>query len=48
MSVKCNTTSLPGIIQMEPDVFKDDRGFFMEIQGRPGVFHGNLPSKEIF
>ncbi len=30
MSVKYNTTSIPRVILVEPDVFKDDRGFFME------------------
>jgi len=30
MTVKCNPTSLPGVMLIEPDVFEDDRGFFME------------------
>jgi dTDP-4-dehydrorhamnose 3,5-epimerase len=30
MAVKFNTTSLPGVIRIEPDVFADARGFFME------------------
>jgi len=30
MSMRFLSTSLPDIILIEPDVFKDDRGFFME------------------
>jgi dTDP-4-dehydrorhamnose 3,5-epimerase len=30
MAVKSNATLLPGVILIEPDVFKDARGFFME------------------
>jgi len=30
MTFKCNTTSLPGVVLIEPRVFKDPRGFFME------------------
>ena len=30
MAIKFNTTSLPGVILIEPQVFEDPRGFFME------------------
>lgn len=30
MATKFNTTSLPGVILIEPQVFEDPRGFFME------------------
>ncbi len=30
MTFKYNTTSLPGVILIEPQVFEDPRGFFME------------------
>ncbi len=30
MPVKFTKTSIPGVLLVEPDVFKDDRGFFME------------------
>ena len=30
MSVKYTETSIPGVLLIEPDVFKDDRGFFLE------------------
>ncbi len=30
MTLKCNETSLPGVFMIEPMVFEDDRGFFME------------------
>jgi dTDP-4-dehydrorhamnose 3,5-epimerase len=42
MSVKCNTTSLPGIIHIEPDVFKDDRGFFMETYHQRKYFEADI------
>ncbi|MBW1692968.1 MAG: dTDP-4-dehydrorhamnose 3,5-epimerase family protein, partial [Deltaproteobacteria bacterium] len=40
--MKCSTTSLPGIIQMEPDVFKDDRGFFMETYHQRKYFEADI------
>ena len=30
MSIKVINTSLPGVLLLEPDVYKDSRGFFME------------------
>lgn len=30
MAIKFNTTSLPGVILIEPQVFEDPRGFFVE------------------
>ena len=30
MAVKYSKTSLPGVLLIEPDVFKDERGFFLE------------------
>ncbi|MDQ1333879.1 MAG: dTDP-4-dehydrorhamnose 3,5-epimerase [Thermodesulfobacteriota bacterium] len=30
MTLKCSETSLPGVLLIEPMVFQDDRGFFME------------------
>jgi dTDP-4-dehydrorhamnose 3,5-epimerase len=34
MPLKCETTSLPGVLLLTPDVFKDARGFFMETYNR--------------
>ena len=31
MTLKCTEKSLPGVLLIEPMVFKDDRGFFLEI-----------------
>lgn len=42
MSMKCHTTSLPGIIYIEPDVFKDDRGFFMETYHQRKYFESGI------
>ncbi len=30
MTLKCIEDSLPGVVLIEPEVFEDDRGFFME------------------
>ena len=30
MTLKCTEKSLPGVLQIEPMVFEDDRGFFLE------------------
>ncbi len=30
MTLKCTEKSLPGVLQIEPAVFEDDRGFFLE------------------
>ena len=30
MAVKYIKTPLPGVLLVEPDVYKDDRGFFLE------------------
>ena len=31
ITLKCTEKSLPGVLLIEPEVFKDDRGFFLEI-----------------
>ena len=30
MPLQCLNSELPGVVRFEPDVFKDDRGFFLE------------------
>ena len=34
MPLKCEPTSLPGVLLFTPDVFKDPRGFFLETYNR--------------
>jgi len=40
MAVKYTKTPLPGVLLVEPDVYKDDRGFFLE------TYHQNKYSAE--
>ena len=42
MAVKYSKTSLPGVLLIEPDVFKDDRGFFLETYHQKKYAEGEI------
>ena len=42
MTMKFTNMSLPGVVLIEPDVFKDDRGFFMEIHHQKKYVKGGI------
>ena len=42
MAMKFSKTSLPGVLLVEPDVYKDDRGFFLETYHQKKYAEGEI------
>jgi dTDP-4-dehydrorhamnose 3,5-epimerase len=42
MAMKFSKTSLPGVLLVEPDAFKDDRGFFLETYHQQKYTEGEI------